>query len=432
MNRQQELITGHCRLTTAVYNARNPEMLCSSSRSRLRWARCLLLLIAPAAWGADWRRPEEQLAQKIAAIIGPGAVAVQITNRSSISAAESEQIRRGLITSLADTGVRITQAEQAVATVQVTLSESLRNYVWVAEIQQGTNAGSVAIVDMPRPDSAVSPASALPLTLHATQLISQPYPILDAAILEGSPRRMLILGENAVTVYEFKDGQWLQGQSLAINHDRPFPRDARGRIMLRKDKDHLFDAYLPGLICRSTDASPPALNCARSDDPWPLQTDDFGVSGFFASARNFFTGALVPGIGQAKSAPAFYSAAALPRGKYALWIFSGVDGQVHLLDGMNQQSEANIHWGSDLAGVHAACGQDWQVLATAAGTAPSDSLQAFEFADREPAAVSPPLALSGNLTALWTAGAGESAIAVTRNSATGNYEAVQITFTCGQ
>ena len=243
---------------------------------------------------------------------------------------------------------------------------------------------------------------------------------------------MLALGENSVTVYEFKDGHWLQGQSLSVNHDHPFPRDVRGRIVLRKD--HLFDAYLPGLMCRSTSASPLALNCLHSDDPWPLQTqtEDFGVSGFFAPARNFFTGALVPGIGQQKSAPAFYTAAALPRGKYALWIFSGVDGQLHLLDGLNHQVEANIHWGSDLAGVHAPCRQDWQVLATPVGSGEDDAIQAFEFADRDPAAASQPLQLGGNLTALWTTRSADSAIAVVRDSESGNYEAVQITLTCGQ
>jgi hypothetical protein len=301
-------------------------MLCFSSGLCVRWAWCLLL-VASAALAADWRRPEAQLAEKIAAITGPGVVALEVTNRSSISAAELEVIRRGLADALANSGVRISQPDQAAATVRVTLSESMQNYVWVAEIQQGTNPASVAIIDTPHPDSAVNPQPAFPLTLHATPLVSQPYPILDAAMLEGNPRRMLALGENAVTVYEFKDGHWQQGQSLAISHDRPFPRDVRGRIVLRKD--HLFDAYLPGLICRSANASPLTLNCLRSDDPWPLQTDDFVVSGFFAPARNFFTGALVPGIGQQKSAPALYAAAARPRSKYVLWIFAGVDSQVH-------------------------------------------------------------------------------------------------------
>ncbi len=428
MARDNELTTAHWPLATAVYNARNPEMLRSSPR--VRWAWCLLLLFSQFARAADWRRPESQLAEKIVAITGPGLIALDVSNLSSIDPSDVEQIRRGLADLLAGSGVRISEPDQAAASVHVRLSESLQNYVWVAEVQQGINDAGIAIVAMPRPDSAIKTVGSLPLTLHATPLISQPYPILDAAILEGNPRRMLVLGENAVTVYEFKDGRWQQGQSLAINHDRPFPRDARGRIALRKD--HLFDAYLPGLICHSTNASPQALNCSRSDDPWPLQSEDFGVSGFFAPSRNFYTGALVPGVGQQKSAPAFFSAAAVPRGNYALWIFAGTDGQLHLLDGMNHQIVAKIHWGSDLAGVHAACRQDWQVLATAVGSGTGDSVQAFEFPDREPVAVSQALELNGTITALWTSRPGDSAIAVYRDADSGNYEAVQLTLTCGQ
>jgi hypothetical protein len=174
------------------------------------------------------------------------------------------------------------------------------------------------------------------------------------------------------------------------------------------------------------------LNCSRSDDPWPLQTEDFGVSAFFAPARNFFTGALVPGIGQQKSAPAFYSGAAVPRAKYALWLFAGVDGQLHLLDGMNNQIAGNVHWGSDLAGVHAGCRPDWQVLATSAASSTEDSVQAFEFPDREPVAVSQPLQLDGTIAALWTGQSADNATAVVRDSKTGNYEALQLTVTCGQ
>ena len=411
-----------------VYNARNLRMLLSPSC--LRWICCLLLLAMRGAFASDWRGPEVQLAEKIATTTGPGVIALEVTNSSSLSSSDAEQIRRALVELLASSGVRVSEPDQAAATVHVTLSESLRNYVWVAEIQQAANDASVAIVSTPRPDGAVKAPSAFPLTLHATPLIDQPYPILDAAVLEGNPRRMLVLGENAVTVYEFRDGRWQQGQSLAVNHDRPFPRDVRGRIVL--GKDHLFDAYLPGLICHSTNTSPLALNCLRSDDPWLLQTGDSGVSAFFAPARNFFTGALVPGIGQQKSAPPFYSAAAVPHGKYALWIFSGTDGQVHLLDGMTQQIAGNARWGSDLAGVHAACRQDWQVLVSSAESGAYDSVQAFEFPDREPVVVSQPLQLNGTITALWTSGPGDSAITVFRDSDSGNYEAVQLTLVCGQ
>jgi len=241
---------------------------------------------------------------------------------------------------------------------------------------------------------------------------------------------MMVLGGNSVTPYEFRDGHWIPGQSLAINRARPLPRDLRGRIVLRKD--HLFDAYLPGLVCHSTSAAPLAMTCAGSDDPWPLQAENPAVSAFFAPARNFFTGALVPGIGQQKSAPSFYSAAAVPRDKYALWILTGVDGQLHLLDGINQQTLPKIRWGSDLAAIHAPCRVGSQVLATSAGNDSPDAVQAFEFPDREPMPVSQKLELNGNVTALWTAQNGENAIAVFRDADNGNYEADLLNLACGQ
>ncbi len=400
--------------------------------SRARLACCVIALLAfvSIARAADWRPLVAQLSGKISAATGPGVIALDIANRSSISAAEVENIRRNLTDILANSGVRVWQPEQAAGNVKVTLSESLQNYVWVAEILQGANELSVVMVSMPRPESTTSVQNSWPLTLHATTLLSQPDPILDIAVIEGSPRRMMVLGGNSVTPYEFRDGHWLPGQSLAINHARPLPRDLRGRIVLRKD--HLFDAYLPGLVCHSTSGAPLGMTCAGSDDPWPLQAEDSAVSAFFAPARNFFTGVLVPGIGRQKSAPSFYSAAAVPRDKYALWILTGVDGQLHLLDGINQQTLPKIRWGSDLAAIHASCRVGSQVLATAAGNDSPDTVQAFELPDREPVAVSQKLELNGNVTALWTAQNGESAIAVFRHADNGNYEADLLNLACGQ
>src|SRR5204863_1634214 len=214
------------------------------------------------AQATDWRPLIAQLSAKIAAATGPGVIALDITNRSSVSAPDVEAIRRELTSSLASSGVRVWQPEQAAGTVTVTLSESLQNYVWVAEVRQGTNELSVVMVSMPRPESTTSAQNSLPLTLHATTLLSQPDPILDIAVIEGSPRRMMVLGGNSVTPYEFRDRHWLPGQSLAINHARPLPRDLRGRIVLRKD--HLFIGYLPGLVCHSTSAAPLGMTCAGS------------------------------------------------------------------------------------------------------------------------------------------------------------------------
>jgi len=409
----------------AVYNSRILQMLPSS---RARWFACLVLLFSQLAFAADWQTPITQLAGKISAATGPGVVALDITNRSSISAADVEVIRRGITTELATAGVRVWQPEQAAATVKVTLSENLDNYVWVAEIQQGTSEPTIAIVSAARPVSVATTQSGPAMALHATPLISQAEPILDVAVLEGTPRRALVLSGSSVTIYVFQDNHGVRAQTLPISHEGPFPRDLRGRIIFRKD--HLFDAYLPGTICHSTDAGGLGMTCSHSDDPWPLGIDS-GLSAFFAPSRNFFTGVLSPGIGKQKSAVPFYSAAGIPKDKYILWLFSGTDGQLHLLDGINQQTAGKLRWGSDIAGIRTSCRPEWFVLA-ATTSDEEESLQAFEFPDREPVAVSQKLSINGAVTAIWTQQNGESATAVYLNLETGNYEALQLTLTCNQ
>lgn len=405
-----------------------------------RWGGLLLALcIFPQpGFSADWHQLTDQLVPKITAVTGPGVVALEIENRSSISPADVEQIRSELKSALSAAGIKIWQPEQASATIRVTLSENLQNYVWVAEIQQAAEERSLLIVSAPRPASGVGGQNARPLTLQVTRLISRPEPILDVAVIEGSPRRLLVLGRDSVTIYEFTANRWNQGQSVAIAHDKIMPRDARGRIFLRKDR--LFDLYLPGVGCRSGNAWPLTMACTASDDPWPLAGAqqsvpgaallDSGLSAFFSPARNFFTSALVPGIGKQKSAPPFYSAAPVSRDKYVLWLFAGIDGQVHILDGINQQNAPKLQWGSEIASVHTACRSTWQVLATTSADSGQDTIQAFEFPDREPVEVSQKIELPGEVTALWGGQNNESAAMVVRNNETGNYEAILLNLTC--
>jgi len=249
-------------------------------------------------------------------------------------------------------------------------------------------------------------------------------------LVNTNPQRMLVLEPESVMLSEFQDGRWQQEQSLPLSHSRPWQRDLRGRIVLRKD--HLFDVYLPGAFCRTTTTAPLALNCYESDDPWPLGTDPPGLSAFFSPARNFFTGALSPGIEKQTTVKAFYSAAMLPRNKYKLWIFSTVDGEVHMLDGLTDQTTARLNWGSDIASVRSGCGLGWQILVTGNGEGAAETVRAFEIADREPVAVSQPVEFNGAITAFWADSDGTGVIAVTQNSETERYEAYRLSIACGQ
>jgi hypothetical protein len=257
-----------------------------------------------------------------------------------------------------------------------------------------------------------------------------------------------VLDADNVSVYRLQGAKWQQELAMGIVHARPWPRDLRGRLVAAKD--HLLDVYLPGVICRSSAGAPPTLNCRETDDPWPLVPA--GLSGgvltvfpsagstpmtippmgaFFAPTRNFFTGALTPGLGKFTTVSKFYSAALLPREKYVLWLFAATDGRVHVVDGISDQA-LKIGWGSDLTSVKTSCGAGWQVLATNSGGEAGDSVRAYEFPDRDPVAVSAAIDFPGSITTLWTEAKGDTAIAVTKNPETGTYEAFRLAVVCTQ
>ncbi|MFY9561230.1 MAG: hypothetical protein WAQ52_13430 [Terriglobales bacterium] len=416
------------------YNQPIPHMHGRSSGGlRMGWLASFFLATAvlPSFLSASvFGDAGRQLAHKIASVMGPGAISLEIANRSSLDDKSVREIRSALEAQLRTEGVRIAQPDEAMGAVQVTLSESLREYVWAAEIVIGSDERRVALVSLPRAQVGAAPASAMPLVLRKSFLFSQEQAILDAALVEmsGGPR-LLVLDASQVAAYHQQGGRWELESSLPITHSRTFPRDLRGRLLLRRD--HLFDVHLPGTICRSSVTAPLTLACNESDDPWPLTADEGTVRAFFTPARNFFTGALSPGIGKVSNAPSFYSAAALPRSGYTLWMLAAVDGSLHLLDGMTDQVIRGAKWGSDLAAVRSGCGTGTQLLVSESGDPAQDSLRAFEIPDRDPVAASAPLELDGPIVALWPEGSGNGAVAIVKRADTGWYEAYRISIACG-
>jgi len=422
---------------SAVYNSpiRETNKVTLLAKSRfLRVAFPLLLAILSLSYcmaaATNLVEAEEQLTVRILALTGPGTLAVEFVNRSSLTQKEVDEIRRAVLVKLADRGEHLVVAEQAAATVRISLSEDLQNYIWVAEVHQGLSDTPAILVSLPRPEAPSAQADAAPLDLHKALLWSQEDRILDAAVIDGNPAHMVVLDPKQATIYKLQNNGWHAEQALPIAHSNPWPRDLRGRLVLRKD--HLFDAYLPGVFCRSSANPPLTMTCDHSDDPWPIGLENSSLNAFYAGSRNFFTGALAPGIGKQTAAPAFYSAAALPRENYTLWLFAATDGRLHLLDGMADQSAGKLSWGSEIATLRSNCGSGSQVLASGNAEGSKDTLRAFEFADRDPIAVSQPLDFSGTITAVWTDSTGSSAVAVARDSQAGRYEAFRITLTCNR
>jgi hypothetical protein len=436
-------------LTSTRYNQRNPQMRArASSGLRLGWLTSFMLatvFLPSSLCASSLGDTARQLAHKIAAVSGPGVFALQFTNRSSLDDKSVREVHGALEAELRVAGVNSAKSEPALGTVEVILSESLRGYVWTAEIKTGPaeNANKkVVLVSLPRSPTGTPIAAALPIVLKTILLLAQERPMLDAALVDvAGGSRLIVLESNAVSIYRHPAaylaassvGRWELETSMPIAHARTFPRDLRGRLLLRRD--HLFDVYLPGTFCRSSTAAPLTLACNDTDDPWPLTPEDTSVRAFYAAARNFFTGALSPGIGKISNVPSFYSAAALSRSNSTLWVFAAVDGSLHLVDGTTDQAVlgAKSKWGSDLAAVRSGCGSGTQLLVSDGGDPEADGLRAFEIPDRDPVPASSAVEFEGRgvIVALWPETSGNGAIAIVKRKDTGWYEAYRVSISCG-
>ncbi len=418
----------------AIYNSRSLQIATFLRLRHLVVCLSVFFFLPVLLQADDLAGNEQQLARKIAAITGPGAVALTVENHSSLTAKETETVRNGLRASLESLSVHIVAEDQAAASISVTLSENPQSYVWAAMIRVGSETNA-ALVSMPRPERSGLKSDSFPITLRKTPLWEQAEPILDVVVLQETPEptELAVLDTEAVTFYVRRTNKWITEQRLPISHTRPWPRDPRGRLLVARDRT--VEAYLPGVRCGMTKQSVLALDCRNSDDPWPIgggaeASGSLPQSGFYTAKRNFFTGDVTPHIGKFATVPKFYSAAAIPRAGYALWLFSGTDGLLHMVDGISDQPW-RPGWGSDIAVVKSACGSAWTVLATS-NAAASDFVKAYDLPDREPMPVSAPLEVGGPVTALWSAGDAGSAIAVTSNRETGKYAAYRVQVACSQ
>lgn len=438
------------------------------------------------------------LAAKILEDVSAGnALALSVKNISTLGDDEVAQVRHALRAQMRSRGIRLTASKQANADVQVTLSENTEGYLWIAEIRDhpSSNApvadakNTVVMLPVARANRSERHPDTEPLSVRKTWVYDQPDRMLDVALLDNpaavptaspAPRaataRILVLGLESITLYEEvevpeagskSEKQWRVMQSAPVSRTRPWPSDARGRIIVRSAS--LFDAYLPGTRCTGGLDPVLSLECHESDDPWPLvagtkDDNNPGASVWpaasFTADRNYFDGRVRLDDGRELTLPPFLAAVLVPRnaavhagmpvtparapaGSTAEakvdsadppgWVVSGLDGRVLLLNS-NAQAVANTGgWGSQIVGVQSGCGDGWQVLTTQAGDLnETDAVQAFEIVERKPVPVSGPVEFPGPITELWPRANGSEAIAIARNLQTGAYEAFRLSVTCGQ
>ena len=396
------------------------------------------LMIGPMPHGLalpDWKDAANEMAQKIlTATGGPMTASLAVQNISSLGEDDVAAIRRALRAELRKQGVRFVAPARATASVKVTLSENAEGYLWVGEIQKG-DSRVVVMVNVSRETIGEAARKEATLAIGKTLLLQEDTPLLDLTVLEApepGASRLLALQASGVSLYSRSGPGWQAVQSAQFSNGlAAWPRDPRGRLVVRSD--NAFDVYLPGAKCSGTLQPSLGLECRASDDYWPLSfSTQNPQTAQFAASRNYFSGKISSPAGETVLLP-FYSAAETQVRGRTLWAYAGVDGRVQILDKGPEPLGIIDGWGSDIAGLKTGCGSGWQILATRSGdSTTSDAVQAFEIAGRQAVPASAPLEFPGPVTALWAAPDGASAIAVSRNTETGKYEASKLSITCGR
>jgi hypothetical protein len=415
----------------------------------------LIWLIAVAAMGlmasaapapGPWEQPASELADQIAGILGPGQAHLTIRNLSTVSSDEIPAIRRLLEQDLKARGVLASGAESA-NTIRVTLSENVRERLWVAEVVEG-NETRVAMVRV-EPGNSQQAQAGSGLTLRKQTMLTTSETVLAAletadGLIAVEPEEIVIYGHTA-------EG-WREQKRVGIGQKKPLARDPRGVILLSTDSNG-FEAFVPGMACTGSyqHALPTqdwTIRCRESDDPWTIVQPPVMQTGtanqdaaaqmnirvtpfkaFYNAARNYFTGVMAPGLGV--DLPPFYTAAQVIRSaSSAPLLINGIDGKVQLIEaGALKPIAGTRDWGSDFAALRTGCGAGTQIVASGSGEAATDSLRAYELPAQEAVPASAPLAMDGTVTALGTAPDGKSIFAVVR-SAADHYEVERVTASC--
>jgi hypothetical protein len=388
---------------------------------------------------SEWVKPAAALAEQIASILGPGQAQLTVRNLSTVQAAEIAAIRTLLEQDLKRQGVLASGAESA-NSIRVTLSESSRERLWVAEVFEG-NQTRIAMVHLD-----LAAGSALAAEAHVVLrkerwrgVAPSNEPILFAAESNGT---ILLFHPENISELTATGSEWNERARFSVRRMQRQTRDPEGILSLNTTGEG-FKAFAPATQCtgvhlNSSDGSGLpgewTMRCQDSDDPWPIlgagdTNATINLKAFFNGARNYFTGVITPSVGV--DLPPFYSAALLgrPAGGVALMI-NGIDGKVHLAENNVLRSVTGTRdWGSDFAVLLSGCDAGTQIIASSSGEAMSDSLRAYEIPALEAVPASAPLAMEGTVTAMWSAPDGKSVVAVVR-SAGNQYEVDRVTALC--
>jgi hypothetical protein len=389
---------------------------------------------------AKWSDAVHTLAARIAAAASPSrSLSIEWKNLSTLNAAEIAFIQKILIDELKRRHFQVAQKTAGPNTsvrVELSLSESITGYVWVAKVHGGVSE-ETAIVAVSKSASEAGGGTKTSLSVQRKLIWAQSERFLDFVLPDITPNgvpHMVVLEPSRVSYYDFKQAHWEQRQIIRLHPLASASRDPRGMVFLWGGS---LEIYVAGESCTGSAAISLELNCS-SDLPvppeieWPLNAggEERG-SATFEKARNYFGGLMaIYGDLEAKLPP-FFTAAVMNSENDTHWVLAELDGKARLYDDSAKAKTTFTGWGDDIASVVTGCDGFWQVLATGSGdwTRP-DQIQVYELTGGQPIAVGSRLEFPGPILALWPSTDQRSARVVSRNLQTGMYEASIVSVSC--
>jgi hypothetical protein len=332
-----------------------------------------LLIMRGSASPATIEDYARELARKVAASFPVGGhLSLEVRNLSSLGANDVSVIELTLANELRDQAAPSPQNGTDVVNVRVTLSESIKSFVWAAETDRDGSA-QILLLAVPRSSSNRIVSSAMPVTLRSEKFWEGSQPILDAIpakAANGDPFVMLLAPDGIQIRNVGSDDVSI----VPIPVDLRTPRDPAGRLE-QTDNGILFKSR--SQVCRIDIDANALVACSRTDGP--------------------------------------------PSGRVFEKLEVGVPGPTH------------VERGSQVIAVVSSCGAERLFLTTGTGDyTQSDAIQAFEstavngvFVEKR---LSDFLHLPGPVMALQFDEVTPRAIV--RNLQTGNYEAYHISITC--
>jgi hypothetical protein len=415
--------------------------------SLLRMAFLLLLLGIPcsASWGqtssqqsaqlpTKWNDAVRSLAEKIAAAAAPShAIALQVKNTSTLSAADVGKLRETLEAELSSRHVHTSPADSgapdSAVPVHATFSEGAEGFVWIAEIGRGEGK-VIAIVPAPKLKEQHASDRKPSLTLLRNIVQRQSEMIVDF-------EKKDILGGTASSV-RVLDLAWTLAHSAFVSDTMALSgsarlseiyaaRDPRGRFL--RTKGGQLQTFIPGLFCVGTWIGISGFDCGPgSEQAWPVGD---GLESPYAANRNYFVGFVNDENGWLVNKPPFFSAATYPLDHSTFRILAELDGKARLYEDTATPAATFSGWGDDIVSIKTACDKTWKVIVTGTGdwTQP-DHIQIYEITEHQAVAIGQPLDFPGPITAMWPSDDGKSARVISRNLQTGMYEASIVFVSC--